>query len=302
MNDLKNWDAGLMDDPPYEHDEKYEWDESDDKFVETESSARRAQPVDELPNTFDISRTLTEHFNIHSIDKTNKKEDTVNNNYDSKTNSLMKIDLLDESKGPETESENNVDNDPKVDLFLPTPSMQEITTCPPTPRKKPLKNISRTTTSQTNPMRSKTNTSMKIMNTPRQKIDFSPPFSKKAKLPATKETTEPEHPTSTQSGRGVERFDYKKFHTKGLKNKDKTEQAKLAKLKGNLQSNTEHTYQFHKKKWNDEMKADFNALMNENTSLPLFLQQAFAAKQVVFDKITPKTFKQMNKSKKKENG
>ena len=24
MDDLKNWDAGLMDDPPYEHDEKYE--------------------------------------------------------------------------------------------------------------------------------------------------------------------------------------------------------------------------------------------------------------------------------------
>ena len=97
----------------------------------------------------------------------------------------------------------------------------------------------------------------------------------------------------------MERFDYKKFHTKGLKNKDKTEQAKLAKLKGNLQSNTKHTYQFHKRKWNDRMKADLDALTNKNTSLPLFLQQAFAAEQVVFNKITSKTFKQMNKSKEK---
>ena len=74
----------------------------------------------------------------------------------------------------------------------------------------------------------------------------------------------------------MERFDYKKFHTKGLKNKDKTEQVKLAKLKGDLQSNTEHTYQSHKRKWNDGMKANLDALANENTSLPLFLQQAFA--------------------------
>ena len=132
-----------------------------------------------------------------------------------------------------------------------------------------------------------------------QKLIFSPPSPKKAELPATKETTEPEHPTSTWSGRGVERFDYKKFHTKGLKNKDKTEQVKLVKLKGDLQSNTEHTYQSHKRKWNDGMKADLDALANENTLLPLFLQQAFAAEQVVFDKITPKTFKQMNKSKEK---
>ena len=97
----------------------------------------------------------------------------------------------------------------------------------------------------------------------------------------------------------MERFDYKKFHTKGLKNKDKTEQAKLAKLKGDLQSNTKHIYQSHKRKWNDGMKADLNALVNENTLLPLFFQQAFAAEQVVFNKITPKTFKQMNKSKEK---
>ena len=94
----------------------------------------------------------------------------------------------------------------------------------------------------------------------------------------------------------MERFNYKKFHTKGLKNEDKTEQAKLAKLEGDLQFNTEHTYQSHKRKWNDGMKADLDALANENTSLPLFLQQAFAAEQVVFDKITPKTFKQMNRS------
>ena len=86
---------------------------------------------------------------------------------------------------------------------------------------------------------------------------------------------------------------------KGLKNKDKTEQAKLAKLEGNLQSNTEHTYQSHKKKWNDGIKANLDALVNENTLLPLFLQQAFAAEQVVFNKITPKTFKQMNRSKEK---
>ena len=97
----------------------------------------------------------------------------------------------------------------------------------------------------------------------------------------------------------MERFNYKKFHTKGLKNKDKTKQAKLTKLKEDLQSNIEHTYQSHKRKWNNGMKADLNALVNENTSLPLFLQQAFAAEQVVFDKITPKTFKQMNKSKEK---
>ena len=97
----------------------------------------------------------------------------------------------------------------------------------------------------------------------------------------------------------MERFNYKKFHTKGLKNEDKTEQVKLAKLKGDLQSNTEHTYQSHKRKWNDGMKADFDALVNENTLLPLFLQQAFAVEQVVFDKITPKTFKQMNRSKEK---
>ena len=153
-----------------------------------------------------------------------------------------------------------------------------------------------------NSMRSKTNIPMKIVNTPRQKIDFSLSSLKETKLLATEETTESEHPTSTQSGRGVKRFDYKKFHTKGLKNKDKTEQAKLAKLKENLQSNTEHTYQFHKRKWNNGMKADLDALANENTLLPLFLQQAFAAEQIVFDKITSKTFKQMNRSKKKENG
>ena len=47
------------------------------------------------------------------------------------------------------------------------------------------------------------------------------------------------------------------------------------------------------------MKADLDALVNENTLLPLFLQQAFAAEQVVFDKITSKTFKQMNRSKEK---
>ena len=104
--------------------------------METDSSARRAQPVDELLNTFDISRTFTGHSNVHSTDETDEKEDTM-------------------------------DNDPKVDLFLPTPSMQGRTTCPPTPRKRPLKNISGTTTPQTNPMRSKTNTLMKIMNTPR---------------------------------------------------------------------------------------------------------------------------------------
>ena len=79
----------------------------------------------------------------------------------------MKINLLNESKGPETESENDVDNDSKVDLFLLTPSMQGRTTCPPTSRKRPLKNISGTTTPQTNPMRSKMNTSMKIVNTSR---------------------------------------------------------------------------------------------------------------------------------------
>ena len=81
---------------------------------------------------FDISRTLTEHSNVHSTNKTDEKEDTVNNDYDSETNLLMKIDLLNESKGPETELENDVDNNPKVDLFLPTPSMQGRTTCPPT--------------------------------------------------------------------------------------------------------------------------------------------------------------------------
>ena len=167
MDDLKNWDTGLMDDPPYEHDEKYEWDESNNKFVETDSLARRAQLIDELPNIFDISRTLTGHSNMHSTDETDEKKDTVNDDYDSETNSLMKIDLLDESKGLETELEDDVDNNPKVDLFLPTPSMQGRTTCPPTPRKKPLKNISRTTTLQMNPMRSKTNTPMKIMNIPR---------------------------------------------------------------------------------------------------------------------------------------
>ena len=156
-----------MDDPPYEHDEKYEQDKFDDEFVETDCSARRVQPVDELLNTFDISRTLIEHSNVHSTDETDEKEDTIDDDYDSETNSLMKIDLLDESKGPKTESEDDVDNDLKVDLFLPTPSMQGRTTCPPTPRKRPLKNISETTTSQTNSMRSKTNTSMKIMNTPR---------------------------------------------------------------------------------------------------------------------------------------
>ena len=69
MDDLKNWNAGLMNDPPYEHDEKYKQDESDDKFVETDSPARRAQPVDELLNTFDISRTFTGHFNVHSIEE-----------------------------------------------------------------------------------------------------------------------------------------------------------------------------------------------------------------------------------------
>ena len=37
MDNLKNWDAGLMDDPPYEHDEKYEQDKFDDEFVETDS-------------------------------------------------------------------------------------------------------------------------------------------------------------------------------------------------------------------------------------------------------------------------
>ena len=31
MDDLKNWNIGLMNDPPYEHDEKYEWDEFDDE-------------------------------------------------------------------------------------------------------------------------------------------------------------------------------------------------------------------------------------------------------------------------------
>ena len=165
--------------------------------METDSPARRAQPVDELLNTFDISRTFTGHSNVHSTDETDKKEDTIDDDYDSETNPLMKINLLDESKRPETELEDDVDNDPKVDLFLPTPSMQGRTTCPPTPRKRPLKNISGTTTPQTNPMRSKTNTPMKIMNTPRRKIDFSPPSPKEAELPATEETTEPEHPTST---------------------------------------------------------------------------------------------------------
>ena len=118
---------------------------------------------------------------------------------------------------------------------------------------------------------------MKIVNTLRWKINFFPLSFKKAKLPATEETTQPEHPTSTQPGRGVERFNYKKFHTKELKNEDKIEQVKLAKLEGNLQFNTEHTYQSHKRKWNDGMKADFNVLVNENTLLSLFLQQAFAA-------------------------
>ena len=37
------------------------------------------QPVDELPNTFDISRTLTEHSNVHSTDETDEKEDTIDN-------------------------------------------------------------------------------------------------------------------------------------------------------------------------------------------------------------------------------
>ena len=104
--------------------------------METKSSTRRAQPVDELLNTFDISRTLTGHSNVHSTDETDEKEDIVDDDYDSETNSLMKIDLLDESKGPETESENDVNNDSKVDLFLSTPSMQGRTTCPPTPQKK----------------------------------------------------------------------------------------------------------------------------------------------------------------------
>ena len=171
-------------------------------------------------NTFDISKTLTGHSNVHSIDETDEKENTVDDDYNSETNSLMKIDLLDESEEPETELKDDVDNDPKVDLFLPTPSMQGKTTCPPTPRKRPLKNISRTTTFKTNPMRSKMNISMKIMNTSRQKIDFFPSSPKEAKLLTTEETTEPEHSTSTQSGRGVERFNYKKFHTKGLKNED----------------------------------------------------------------------------------
>ena len=125
------------------------------------------QLVDELLNTFDILRTLTRHSNIHSTNETDEKKDTIDNDYNSETNSLMKINLLDESKGSETESEDDMDNDPKVDLFLPTPSMQGRTTCPPTHRKRPLKNISRTTTPQMNSMRSKTNTPMKIMNTPR---------------------------------------------------------------------------------------------------------------------------------------
>ena len=42
------------------------------------------------------------------------------------------------------------------------------------------------------------NTPMKIVNTSRQKIDFSPPSPKKAKLPATEETTESEHPVKIQ--------------------------------------------------------------------------------------------------------
>ena len=107
-------------------------------FVETDSPARRAQPVDELPNTFDISRTLTGHSNVHSTDETDEKEDTIDDDYDSETNPLMKIDLLDESKGPETESEDDVDNDPKVDLFLPTPfnAREEQLALPP-PEKDP---------------------------------------------------------------------------------------------------------------------------------------------------------------------
>ena len=165
--------------------------------MEIESPVRRVQPIDKLLNTFDISRTFTGHSNVHSTDETDEKEDTIDDDYNSETNPLMKIDLLDESKGPETESEDDVDNNPKVDLFLPTPSMQGRTICPPTLRKRLLKNISRTTTSQTNPIRSKTNTHMKIMNTSRQKIDFSPPSPKEAELPAIEETTEPEHPTST---------------------------------------------------------------------------------------------------------
>ena len=134
-----------MDDLPYEYDEKYKWNKSDDEFVETNSSAGRVQPVDELSNTFDISRTLIGHSNMHSTNETNKKKNTIDNDYDSETNSLMKINLLDESKGPETKSKDDVDNDPKVDLFLPTPSMQGRTTCPLTSKKRPLKNISRTT-------------------------------------------------------------------------------------------------------------------------------------------------------------
>ena len=50
-----------------------------------------------------------------------KKEDTIDDDYDSETNPLMKIDLFDESKGPETELEDDVDNDPKVDLFFTHP-------------------------------------------------------------------------------------------------------------------------------------------------------------------------------------
>ena len=79
----------------------------------------------------------------------------------------------------------------------------------------------------------------------------------------------------------------------------KIKKKKKTKLKGDLQSNIKHTHQSHKRKWNDGMKANFDALANKNTLLFLFLQQAFAAKQVVFNKITFKTFKQMNKNKEK---
>ena len=126
--------------------------------MDTDSPARRAQPVDESLNIFDIPRTLTGHSNVHSTDETDEKEDAVDDDYDSETNPLMKIDLFDESKEPETESEDDEDNDPEVEMIFPSPSMQETSTCPPTPRKTPLKNISGTPTPRTTPMRSKTKT------------------------------------------------------------------------------------------------------------------------------------------------
>ena len=100
--------------------------------------------------------------------------------------------------------------------------------------------------------------------------------------------------------RRLERIDYKKIHMKGLDTQEKTKQVKFTKSEEYTQLSVEPTLWLQKKRWNDAMKTDLETLMNEKTHLPTLIKWVFAAEQVVFDKITPKTFKQIHRSNEKQ--